>query len=236
MGLHVTNQKTLAKTIASIFGCIALLCNSANADTITIDDFNVGAITKNITGATDNGPIIVQPGLNPDHVAGGTRELYLAYCCGSETGVLIGSVDTNGMGSFVYDGTTAGFQTESFRLSYGNWQSNPLGIDVSANPLNTLVIRVVKTDFASYTEKDFSIWINGYATPFSLVNSDAPYDVVIPIVVDVIDSVSLLSVNITPGASFTLGSIRIVPEPASAYLLTLGLACLYRHQRHTAAS
>ncbi len=218
-------------------GLLALLM-SQPAQAVIIDDFTSGPLTRTVTGIASGWDPIDQTGLDPNHVAGGSRQLNLHYCCGPETGALTGSVITSGGGRFEYDSRTAGFMTEVFNLSYGNAPFNepfaPLGIQLPPGGPVDIIIEILEADFGGSASLDFTLLVSGGGGPITLVNSPTPYSIVIPISNGTIDSIRFGRANIPPGVHFTLGSIQVIPEPASLTLLVVGMVGFRSRRHHTA--
>jgi hypothetical protein len=225
-----------ARFLLLVITCILLLAEDARA--LIIDDFTVGAVTRTVTGQGSGTLPIVQNGLDPEHVLGGTRSLQLYYCCGPETGSVTGQVDTAEGGRFLYDGSSAGFQIEVDQLSYEFAE-----MDLGTGGNNTFEVQVLSADLSGRALQRFWVSVSstvaGYdSVGFDLIPSETPYSLTIPF--DAFDpeviagaiGVSLRTVNVPPNVTYAIGEFCIVPEPATC-LPALGGFCLLQGRRRS---
>lgn len=115
-------------------------------------------------------------------------------------------------------------------------------VDLTTLPGDVFAIDVASASFGGDPAPDAEVSITGGSVAINLVESPAPYTLFVPFR-ELEDSGSNLSsaINLNfdfsqigPNSNFTIESIRIVPEPASAALmLTSTASLLLRRQRQT---
>lgn len=237
----------------------AVSLSASGAEALVIDDLTVG--DSFTTPYTDHALSVVQSGLDADHVWGGVRELRFPMNF-STTEASTAILDTSaGLVRFENTGLSGG---SSVALEYGGNATGGLemGLDLTGGGYDRILVDILQLGpsakgstpeimqlganlFTLERDAEGEVVASRYSNiEIDLAATDTPYTATL-LLDERLGSADLaeidgISISVYPfgtGGSVSIGSIRIVPEPASLAMLGLaGVAMLWRRRRTEAAA
>lgn len=222
--------------------CILALLSSASANAdVILDSFEAGPVT--VTADDTNGNVTVpQENLAADDVFLGLRRTTVQgdLASGSVQAVISGGTATYISNNPQFNESTIFGISFDGRLLLTYLADNRFEpFDLTTLPGDTFAIDVDSVDFGGDAAIDASVSLGGGNIDFNIVESVFPYTIFVPFS-DLADAGSDLSdaINLTfdfsqigPSTSFSIESIRVVPEPTTAVLVGFGISLLLPRRR-----
>lgn len=221
---------------------LALLALSAPARSILIDDFENGPVSFTRT-ARNNGTVFTQTGLPPAQTVGGSRRLSAFTLFGS------GTIQYNLAPSPADDAMSITFGPGS-QGSFADveWGSSPVPLHANLRPDGPGSVRIAVTfSSAPNAGDDFLVNIlapgsgsNGIGFGFQITGPGQYISQeLFPFELDILEDVGSIRFSLSNRTSgsktYSIAKIEVIPEPATAGLLGLGLAALAGMRRTRAA-
>ena len=228
--------------IKSLTVCILTFLSSAfaNADVI-LDSFEAGPLT--VTADNANGNVgVAQENLAADDVFLGLRRTTVQ---GDLASGAVQAVISDGTVTYISnapqfnESTIFGVSFDGRLLLTYLADNRFEPFDLTTLPGETFAIDIDSVDFGGDTAVDASVSLGGGSVDFDVVESASPYTIFVSLS-DLDDAGSDLSnaINLTfdfsqigPSTSFSIESIRVVPEPTTVVLVGFGVSLLLPRRR-----